>query len=117
MFNLNEVRLIGRTAKIETMEGSKGKYAIVTVATNEAYKDGDEWKEKATFHRVTVFKKDLVEKAGNKLAMGDLVFVDARLQNSRREKDGETTYYVDIVANKISIMARKAQQEEQGEAA
>lgn len=118
MFNRNEVRLLGRVSNVSIKTGSKGKYAIVTVATNEAYKDkNDEWQQSATFHRVTTFTKSLVEKLEKKVSVGDLIDVEARLQNNSREKDGDTVYYIDIVATRIGIVAYKAEKTEERDAA
>jgi single-strand DNA-binding protein len=114
---------LGADAEIRTTTGGD-RVANLRVVTTDTYKDkGGEWKEKAEWHRVTVWGEGSIkhlEKRGTKGAM-----IDVLGQNRTRKwtADGVDHYSTEVVADfraggevKITTLAKGAnEQAEPGE--
>lgn len=108
--NIAEFRIIGRVAKIDAGE----KVTHINVAANYNRKVDDEWQQDTHWNRVTVFSKlaERVQKAGK----GDLVHITGRVRQNSFERDGETSFTVDLIADDFSILANaKGNSSEEGE--
>ena len=80
---LNIVILTGRLgADPEVKETSQGgKFATLSLATNEKYKDKDgEYKEKTQWHKVIVWNPNLAESLGRYIKKGDVVNVTGQIE-------------------------------------
>jgi single-strand DNA-binding protein len=102
---LNIVILTGRLgADPEVKETSQGgKFATLSLATNEKYKDKDgEYKEKTQWHKITVWNSNLAESLGKYIKKGDVVNVTGQIEYRSYETDGVTKYVTDIVVGRFS---------------
>ena len=97
--NIAEFRIIGRIAKIDASE----KVTHINVAANYNRKVEDEWQTDTYWNRVTVFSKlaERTQKAGK----GDLVHITGRVRQNSFERDGISSYSVDLIAEDFSILA------------
>jgi single-strand DNA-binding protein len=103
--------LIGNVGKLEFKPINDGKkLAIISLATSERWKSGEEWIEKTYWHRVAVFapnKVALIEKA---VQMGTRLRVSGQIrQNKWDDERGQTRYATELVVTGIGdveILAR-----------
>jgi len=87
---LNHVQLIGFLGKDpekRQVRGNGATYAVLSVATQQSWKDtNDEWQSKTEWHRVVVFNR-LAEAVAETLHKGDHVLVDGMLVSSKYERE------------------------------
>jgi len=88
---LNRVELLGHLGKTPTLKdlNGGGKQAVLSLATNESYRDAQgQLHRKTEWHRVVAFGA-LVEFATKRLGKGDLLFLEGSLRSrSWEEKPG-----------------------------
>lgn len=103
--------LIGNVGKLEIkpLKDDK-KLAIISLATSERWKSGEEWFEKTYWHRVVVFapaKVALIEKA---VQVGTRLRVVGQIRPDKWEDErGNTRYTVEFVVSgfgDVEILAR-----------
>jgi len=104
---VNKVILIGnlgRDPEVRYMPNGQA-VANVTLATSEAWKDKNtgEQQEKTEWHRVVFFRR-LAEIAGEYLKKGSRVYVEGKLQTRKWDKDGQTHYTTEIIANEMQML-------------
>lgn len=102
---MNNVELIGRLTKdpeVRYTSGSQTAVATFSVAIDRPPdKDG---KKQTDFPRITVFGKQ-AESCEKYLKKGRNVAIQGRIQTgSYKNKDGETVYTTDVVANRIEFI-------------
>lgn len=97
--NIAEFRIIGRIGKID----QKDKVTHVDLAANYNRKDGDEWTSETYWNRVTGFSRT-AERIG-RASVGDLVHAPGRVRQSSYEKNGETVYTVELLADSFAVLA------------
>lgn len=100
MQNIAEFRLIGRIGSAEI----KDKVAFLDIAANYGRKVGNEWEDDTHWNRVTLFGKNIARAA--KMGKGDLVHATGRVRQSRYERNGETVYGVDLIVDRIAVIAK-----------
>nr|DAQ71279.1 MAG TPA: Single strand binding protein [Bacteriophage sp.] len=114
--SVNKVILLGHLCgdpKIKTFsDGSKA--ARFSLATNERYKDGNEYKEHAEFHNIVMRGRN-AEIAEQYLKKGDRIYLDGKLRFVKWEKDGQQRQQVDIVVNTFVMLTPKQQQSKKQE--
>ena len=112
MSGVNKVIIVGRLGRDPEVRYTPDGTAVtnLSVATSLEWKDKNtgEKKEKTEWHRVVVFRK-LAELCGEYLSKGRQVYVDGRLQTRSWEKDGQTHYTTEIVANEIQFLGGKSE--------
>ena len=106
---MNNVQLIGRLTRDVELRYTQGAEPIAvatfTLAINRQGK-----KEQADFPRIIVFGKQ-AENCEKYLAKGRRVAVEGRLQTgSYQNKNGDTVYTTDVVANRIEFIDFKDNQ-------
>ncbi len=109
MSGLNKTMLIGRLgADPEVKDIGGGKMvARLSVATSEAWGQGDNRQERTEWHRIVVWGK-LAELCGKYLTKGRQVFVEGRIQTRKWEnKDGQTQYTTEIVAQTVQFLGQQ----------
>jgi single-strand DNA-binding protein len=78
------------------------KYATLSVATSESWKDktSGERKEKVEWHRVVVWVEHMVKFADEKLRKGDTVLIVGKLRTRKwQDQDGKDRYSTEIVVH------------------
>jgi single-strand DNA-binding protein len=107
MAGVNKVIIIGRLGRDPEVRYTPDGTAVAnfSVATSQEWKDktSGEKKEKTEWHRVVAFRK-LAELCGEYLAKGRQVYIDGRLQTRSWEKDGQTHYMTEVVANDVQFL-------------
>jgi len=109
MAGLNKVMLIGRIGKDpDTYVFDNGNKKIsFTLATSERYRDKDksDWIEQTEWHNIAGYGY-LAEKT---FAKGDMVYVEGKIKTRKyTDKEQNTRYFTEIVADKINILLRKS---------
>lgn len=118
MTNLNRITLLGNVgSEPKTAATQSGRQVTrFSLATNKRYKDGEDWKTKATWHNVAVWG-DSADYAA-KIQPGSLVFLEGELTNHTYEREigGVKVDWpvTEVVVSSISVVKAKA---EKGEAA
>lgn len=104
-FSINQITLLGNVAKTPELKYTPNGTAVCyfNMATNHSVKDGSGYKNVPTFHRVVCWR-GTAEFVGKTLRKGDKVYVDGRMDNRSYEKDGQTRYTSEVVANNIIPM-------------
>jgi len=101
-----QVILVGRLGKepeVKTTSGGKS-VATFSVATTSGYGD----REKVEWHNVVAWEKT-ADAVGQYLSKGSLVFVVGRTQTRSWDKDGETKYRTEVVAEKVQFLDKKGE--------
>ncbi len=102
MSSVNKVILIGNLGRDpEVRRTQDGKpIANLSIATAETWRDKvtGERKEKAEWHRVTIFNEGLANIAGQYLKKGSKVYLEGSLQTRKwTDKDGAEKYSTEVV--------------------
>jgi single-strand DNA-binding protein len=103
MKDVNVVAISGRLTRDPELRALQSGTSIcqLSVAVNENYKEGDEWKERASFFDVTIWGAN-GENAARYLSKGAKVTVSGRLnQRSWEAQDGSKRSKVEIVADVV----------------
>jgi single-strand DNA-binding protein len=120
MASMNNVILIGRLGKDPTIkEFSSGSInASFSLATSFSYKDKDgEKKEKTDWHNIVVWGKS-AEYCDKYLHKGDLVNIVGRISyRDYEDKEGNTKYITEIVADRVQSLEAKKKDEKEERAA
>jgi single-strand DNA-binding protein len=102
---LNKAQLIGFLGTDPEIRYTQEQEAVarVRIATSEIWKKNGEKHEKTEWHNVVFFGK-LAEIVGEHLKKGSLVYVEGHLQTRSWEKDGETRYTTEIIAESMKML-------------
>lgn len=110
--SINEVTLLGHIGKdAETKNTPSGiARTAFTLATSRRWKDkgSDEWKEETDWHNVTLWR---AENLANYLVKGKQVLVKGRISYRKYEKDGDTKYFTEIIADDVILLGGNGQGE------
>lgn len=108
---VNQVVLIGNLgADPEAKTSKAGKnFTTLRLATHEKWKDQatGELREETQWHRVIVWGKNS-EHCAKYLFKGSMIFVSGSIRNYSYEKDGQTKYASEIVADDVRFLDRKS---------
>ena len=118
MAALNKVMLLGNVGQDpETRQTPTGRpVANFSVATTDAWGEGDDRQERTEWHQVVVWGK-LAETCGQYLTKGRQVMVEGRLQTrSYADRDGNRRYTTEVVAQNVQFLASPAQSSRPSEA-
>lgn len=101
---MNRVQLMGNLGKDpEIKVTSSGKaVARLSVAVNRKYTDPQGGEKQYTEWVNVVAWGKLAEAAGNELQKGDYVYAEGRYSTRSYEKNDETRYFTEVVANVIA---------------
>jgi len=109
--SVNKVILVGNLGQNPELKYTPSGQAVcnLSIATNESWtgKDGTK-QEKTEWHRLVLFGK-LAELAGQYLQKGRQVYTEGKLQTrSWQDKDGQTKYTTEIVAQTLQFLGGNA---------
>ena len=98
---MNQITLIGRLTKdVEVRQGNNGKvFAKVSLAIDRPGKD-----KETDFPRVTVFGTQ-AENLAKYQGKGSLIAIEGHITTGNYQKDGETVYTTDIIADRIEFLS------------
>jgi single-strand DNA-binding protein len=108
MKSLNKMQLLGHVGKDPEVKFTPGGKAIAkfSVATNDRYKDGEEWKDRTDWHNVVAWER-LAEIVRDYVTKGSQIYVEGRSQTRSYEKDGETKYFTEVIAKDLILCGGK----------
>ena len=112
---MNQVILIGRLARdpeVRYISGNQTAVANFPLAVDRFTKQGEE--KKADFPRITVFGRQ-AENCERFLEKGRKVAIQGRIQTgSYKDKNGQTVYTTDVVADRVEFLEFKESAPGQG---
>ena len=108
---VNKVILIGNLGadpEVRYMP-SGGAVANIRMATSESWKDKQtgEQKDRTEWHRITFYGR-LAEIAGEYLKKGSQVYIEGKLRTRTYEKEGQTHYSTEIIADNMQMLGSRA---------
>ena len=105
--------LVGRLGKDPEVKHTSGGKSVATfsVATDSGYGE----KKTTEWHNVVCWEKT-ADAVGQYLSKGSLVFIVGRIQTRSWDKDGETKYRTEVVAEKVQFLDKKGGQSDGGAA-
>ncbi|TGE26243.1 single-stranded DNA-binding protein [Hymenobacter metallicola] len=117
MAGINKVILVGNLGKdpeVRHLEGGSS-VAHFTLATNDYYKDKSGNRvERTEWHNITAWR-GLAEMAEKFLKKGQQIYVEGKLRTRQyQDKDNQTRYITEIVADEISMLGGRPQADGQG---
>ncbi|MEW6587091.1 MAG: single-stranded DNA-binding protein [Nitrospirota bacterium] len=111
----NKIILIGNLTKDPelryTPQGTP--VAVLRLAVNHRYKQGDEAKQETMFIDNVVFGKQ-AETCSKYLNKGSAVLVEGRLQERRWESNGQQRSKFEVVAQSVRFLGRRGGSQESG---
>jgi len=109
MASVNKVIVVGNLGRDPEIRYSQQGTAVcnLAIATSDKWTDKQgQQQSKTEWHRVVVFGKQ-AENCERYLSKGKQVYVEGKLQTSSYEKEGQTHYATDIVANVVQFLGGK----------
>ena len=107
---VNLVIILGRLGKDPEIKYLLNGNAVAnfSMATEESWKDKQtgEQQTKTEWHRVTAFQR-LAEIIGEYVHKGDQIYIKGKIQTRQYEKDGETRYITEIIAQEMQMLGSK----------
>ncbi|MGH8373560.1 MAG: single-stranded DNA-binding protein [Gammaproteobacteria bacterium] len=108
---VNKVILVGNLgADPETRYMPSGDAVTnIRIATSESWKDKQtgEQQERTEWHRITFYKR-LAEIAAEYLRKGSQVYVEGRLRTRTYDKEGQTHYSTEIIADSMQMLGSRS---------
>jgi single-strand DNA-binding protein len=104
---MNRIVIVGRLGSDPELRQSRSgtAWCSMTIATNRARKEGDQWVEETDWHEVKVFGDD-AERSHRKLRKGSVVAVDGSLVYETWKDDaGNRRRKPKIVATRVQFLA------------
>jgi single-strand DNA-binding protein len=92
---------MGHLGKDPVVRRTQNDTAVCNLDVASTYRNGED--EHTEWHRIVVWGKS-AENCGKYLNKGRGVLVEGRLQTSTYEKDGETRYKTEIVAQNVQFL-------------
>ncbi len=102
---LNKVQLMGFLGADPDIRYTTDQKPIAkfSLATSESWKKDGEKQEKTEWHNIVMYGK-LAEIAGDYLKKGSLVHLEGAIKTRSWDKDGETRYITEIVADSLKML-------------
>ncbi|GGF15847.1 single-stranded DNA-binding protein [Hymenobacter cavernae] len=117
---VNKVILVGNLGKDPEVRHLEGGTAVArfTLATNDYYKDKSGNRvERTEWHNIALWR-DLAEVAEKYLRKGQQVYIEGRIRTRQyQDKDNQTRYITEIVAEELTMLGGRPQAENQSEQA
>ncbi len=105
---INKVILVGNVGKDPVVQYVREDVPVArfTLATNETYKDRDGNKKTTTeWHNITVWR-GLAKVVEQYVKKGNQLYIEGKLTTRSYEKDGQTRYFTEVVANNMEMLDR-----------
>lgn len=118
MSGVNRVFLIGNLGKPPEIRYSQQGTAVTkfSIATSEKWTDRNtgQVQEKTEWHNIILFGK-AAETCEKYLSKGSKVYIEGKIQTSTYEKDGQTRYFTEIVAQNFQFLDSREAGTQQGQ--
>lgn len=116
LYSINEVTLFGNIGKIQEFKTQSGAVVCkISLATSENTKKNGEWVEETEWHNIVVFGRT-AELCIKNLVKGSKLIVKGRLKTrSYQDKNRETKYTTEIIAESIKFVDSKKASSQQNE--
>jgi len=101
--SLNKCMIIGNLGRDPEMRYTASGVAVTqfSVAVNRNSRDeSGEWKEETEWFRIVIFREP-AERAAERLRKGSKVYVEGRIQTRQYEKEGQTRYITELLAERV----------------
>ncbi|MEX3583571.1 MAG: single-stranded DNA-binding protein [Burkholderia sp.] len=108
--SVNKFQFIGNLTRDADVRYTGNDRTIGTfdLAVTDEWRDSKgEKQEKTNFFRIKTWDKT-AENAGKYLGKGSQVYVEGRIENTKFEKNGETVYGMDFIADYVQYLRTKA---------
>jgi single-strand DNA-binding protein len=108
LFDLNRATLIGNVTRDPELKYTAKGTAVInfSIATNRRIQSEDgQYKDSPTFHNIVAWSKT-AERLAKVMSKGQKVYVEGRIDNRSYEKDGQTRYITEIVADNVIVFDR-----------
>jgi len=108
---LNRVHLIGNLGSdpSTTTTQSGTNICKFSIATSKKWKDGSGNEQSRTeWHNIVCFAK-LADICSQYLAKGKQVYVEGEINYNKYEKDGETKYFTQIIAQQVKFLGQRGE--------
>jgi single-strand DNA-binding protein len=115
--SLNKILIIGNLGRDPEMRYTSSGTAVTqfSVAVNRNTRDdAGEWKKETEWFRVVLFKEQ-AERSAEWLRKGTKVFIEGRIQTRQYEKDGQTHYMTELIAERFANLDPRQRDEEGGD--
>lgn len=112
--SINHVTLLGNIGKDPELKYTQQGTAVarISLATNERFKDKDEWKERTEWHNVILWAR-LAEIAKEFLKKGSKIAIEGSLRTRSWDKDGVKHYMTEVIASDLIMLdGRKSEKAE-----
>ena len=106
--SVNKVILLGNVGQAPESTSKSGTLrTMVSLATNERVKKGDNWEDHTEWHRVVLFRR-LAEIARDYVRKGSKVLIEGRLRTYKYEDEHQQTRWVtNIIAVDLVLLDGK----------
>jgi single-strand DNA-binding protein len=111
MASVNRVILVGNLGRDPELRYTQSGQPLTrfSLATNERFKQGDDWQERTEWHRVVVWGKQ-AENCAQYLQKGRSVYIEGRLQTRDWEdKEGNKRQTTEIVAQTVQFLGGRGE--------
>ncbi|MGH2407546.1 MAG: single-stranded DNA-binding protein [Candidatus Limnocylindrales bacterium] len=115
--SLNKILIIGNLGRDPEMRYTSSGTAVTqfSVAVNRNTRDeAGEWKKETEWFRVVLFKEQ-AERSAEWLRKGTKVFIEGRIQTRQYDKDGQTHYMTELIAERFANLDPRQRDEEGGD--
>jgi len=115
--SLNKCLIIGNLGRDPEMRYTPSGTAVTqfSVAVNRNTRDeAGEWKKETEWFRVVLFREQ-AERAAEWLRKGTKVFIEGRIQTRQYEKDGQTHYMTELIADRFANLDPRQRDDEGGD--
>lgn len=104
MRTTNRLTLIGHIASIKGFD----KVTKATVATNRTWTANGEEKSAASYVPVSILDGRQAKWAAGNVGVGDLVHIEARVEEASYGEGDAKTYVVNVIAEEFNLLRRKS---------
>lgn len=110
MYNQNKFEFIGHIAtnpETRALDGNK-RVCKLRIAINEVWRDKDgKRQERAEFLDLSVFNDKTIDMVEKHVRTGMYMMVSGKVSSSKKERDGETSYYTNLIAQRFNFLQPK----------
>lgn len=110
LFDVNKAIIVGNITRDPELSYTPKGTALLKfgVATNRSMKNEDgSYKDIPTYHNIIAWSK-LAERVSKVAKKGTKVYLEGRIENRSYEKDGQTKYTSEVIADNIIVFDRSS---------